>query len=43
MQSIITNSAAETEEPYATVIQQAAEYLHDFWSELIDALPVEAE
>ena len=37
------NSAAEAEEPYATVIQQAAEYLHDFWSELIDALPVEAE
>lgn len=37
------NSAAEAEEPYATVIQQAAEYMHDFWSELIDALPAKAE
>ena len=37
------NSAAEAEEPYAAVIQQAAEYLHDFWSELIDALPAETE
>lgn len=37
------NSAAEAEEPFATVIQQAAEYLHDFWSEVIDALPVETE
>lgn len=35
--------AAEAEEPFATVIQQAAEYLHDFWSEVIDALPAEAE
>lgn len=37
------NSALEAEEPYATVIQQAAEYLHDFWAELIQALPAEAE
>lgn len=35
------NSASEAEEPYATVIQQAAEYLHDFWSELINVLPTE--
>ncbi|BFL45683.1 hypothetical protein K420107F6_09720 [Lactonifactor longoviformis] len=37
------NTAAEAEEPYSTVIQQAAEYLHDFWSELINTLPAEAE
>lgn len=37
------NSAAEAEEPYAAVIQQAAEYLHDFWSELIDVLSAKAE
>lgn len=36
-------SAAEAEEPYATVIQRAAEYLHDFWSELIDSMSTEAE
>lgn len=36
-------SAAEAEEPYATVIQRAAEYLHDFWSELIDSMSAEAE
>lgn len=36
-------TAAEAEEPYATVIQQAAEYLHDFWSELIHTLPAETE
>lgn len=36
-------TAAEAEEPYATVIQQAAEYMHDFWSELIHTLPAEAE
>lgn len=36
-------SAAEAEEPYATVIQRAAEYLHDFWSELIDSVSTEAE
>lgn len=36
-------SAAEAEEPYATVIQRAAEYLHDFWSELIDSVSAEAE
>lgn len=35
------NSASEAEEPYATVIQQTAEYLHDFWSELINVLPTE--
>lgn len=37
------NSALEAEEPYAAVIQQAAEYLHDFWAELIQALPAEVE
>lgn len=34
--------AEETKEPFATVIQQAAEYLHDFWSEVMDTLPEEA-
>lgn len=37
------NSAEEADEPYATVIQQAAEYMHDFWSELIHTLPAETE
>lgn len=37
------SSATEAEEPFATAIQQAAEYLHDFWSELIDTLPAKAE
>lgn len=37
------NSAAEAEEPYAIVIQQAAEYLNDFWSELIQTFPAEAK
>lgn len=36
-------TAEEADEPYATVIQQAAEYMHDFWSELIHTLPAEAE
>lgn len=35
--------AVEAEEPFTTVIRQAAEYLHDFWSEVTDALPERTE
>ena len=31
----LRNCAEEAKEPFATVIQQAAEYLHDFWAEVI--------
>ncbi len=39
----LKDCAAEAEEPFATVIRQAAEYLHDFWSEVTGTLPAEAE
>ena len=31
----LRNCAEEAKEPFATVIQQAAEYLHDLWAEVI--------
>ena len=37
----LRNCAEEAKEPFATVIQQAAEYLHDFWAEVINTLPDE--
>ncbi len=38
----LRNCADEAKEPFATVIQQAAEYLHDFWAEVIYTLPDES-
>ena len=38
----LRNCAEEAKEPFATVIQQAAEYLHDFWAEVIHTLPDES-
>ena len=38
----LRNCAEEAKEPFATVIQQAAEYLHDFWAEVINTLPDES-
>ena len=37
----LRNCAEEAKEPFATVIQQAAEYLHDFWAEVTNTLPDE--
>lgn len=37
----LRSCAEEAKEPFATVIQQAAEYLHDFWAEVIYILPDE--
>ena len=38
----LRNCAEKAKEPFATVIQQAAEYLHDFWAEVIYTLPDES-
>ena len=38
----LRNCAEEAKEPFATVIQQTAEYLHDFWAEVIYTLPDES-
>ena len=38
----LRSCAEEAKEPFATVIQQAAEYLHDFWAEVIHTLPDES-
>ena len=38
----LRNCAEEAKEPFATVIQQAAEYLHDFCAEVIHTLPDES-
>ncbi len=33
----LRKSAEEAPEPFGTIIQQAAEFLHDYWSEIIPA------
>ena len=32
----LRKAAVETSEPFGTIVQQAAEFLHDFWSEIIE-------
>ena len=33
----LRKSAEDAPEPFCTIIQQAAEFLHDYWSEIISA------